>query len=62
MDTVDKVLGDVEALHSKLDRKNKVEETNWSTSQQLQIVSVLGSRGRRVGGATHLMYLSLSTS
>ena len=45
MSTVDEVLGDVDALHSKLDRKRAVEETNWSTSQQLQYVSVQGGGG-----------------
>lgn len=33
------MFGDVEGLHSKLDRKSKVEAANQTTSQQLQCVS-----------------------
>ena len=39
VNTVDDVLGDVEGLHSKLDRKSKVETANQTTSQELQHVS-----------------------
>lgn len=57
-DTVDDMLGDVEGLHSKLDRKRKVEEANQSTSQQLQVVRGLVG----CGGALMLLLVLLLPS